>query len=192
MPVIETYFPTHVYVEERIDNFVDVQKEMKECVKNVEFSFHEKWGTHYLTDLNFQSDLLHKMPVFSKELSKHIEQYCNTMKFYEKTRIEVVSSWFSKFLKGNHGHIHNHKGSDISGVYYHQTSGDDGNIFFTTPNPFTEVGECWSSVRHNHEPKEGKLLIFPGWLRHGITTNLTNNIRISFSFNLKVHEWANE
>ena len=107
MPVIETYFPTHVYVEERIDNFVDVQKEMKECVKNVEFSFHEKWGTHYLTDLNFQSDLLHKMPVFSKELSKHIEQYCNTMKFYEKTRIEVVSSWFSKFLKGNHGHIHN-------------------------------------------------------------------------------------
>ena len=43
MAKIETLYPTAMYVEERIENFDDVQKEMKECLKDVKFSFHEGW-----------------------------------------------------------------------------------------------------------------------------------------------------
>ena len=35
-----------------------------------------------------------------------------------------------------------------------------------------------------HEPMEGKLIIFPGWLLHGVRQNSTDNTRISLSFNI--------
>ena len=35
-----------------------------------------------------------------------------------------------------------------------------------------------------HKPEVGKILLFPGWLKHGINTNNTDNIRISLSFNI--------
>ena len=139
-----------------------------------------------------KNKLLQSMPLFAAELSKHIEAYCNAMKFFDKTYVEIISSWFSKFKKGNHAHIHNHKGADISGVYYFKSTGDDGDIFFTTPNQYTEMSDVWSSDRFSHSSDEGKLLIFPSYLKHGVTTNLTSSTRISFSFNLKVHEWINE
>ena len=55
----------------------------------------------------------------------------------------------------------NHKGADISGVYYFKSTGDDGDIFFTTPNQYTEMSDVWSSDRFSHTSDEGKLLIFP-------------------------------
>ena len=193
MAKIETLYPTAMYVEDRIGNFDNVQEEMKECLKGVKFSFHEGWGTHWLSNLEFtENTLLQSMPLFAAELSKHIEAYCNAMKFFDKTYVEIISSWFSKFKKGNHAHIHNHKGADISGVYYFKSTGDDGKIFFTTPNQYTEMSDVWSSDRFSHSSNEGKLLLFPGYLKHGVTTNITSNTRISFSFNLKVHEWVNE
>ena len=193
MAKIETLYPTAMYVEDRIGNFDDVQEEMKECLKGVKFSFHEGWGTHWLSNLEFtENTLLQSMPLFAAELSKHIEAYCNAMKFFDKTYVEIKSSWFSKFKKGNHAHIHNHKGADISGVYYFKSTGDDGKIFFTTPNQYTEMSDVWSSDRFSHSSDEGKLLLFPGYLKHGVTTNITSSTRISFSFNLKVHEWVNE
>ena len=35
-----------------------------------------------------------------------------------------------------------------------------------------------------YTPKEGKILLFPGWLEHGVKTNLTDNVRMSLSFNV--------
>ena len=34
--------------------------------------------------------------------------------------------------------------------------------------------------------EEGSLLMFPGWLEHGVTQNLSNEDRIVISFNLKL------
>ena len=33
------------------------------------------------------------------------------------------------------------------------------------------------------EPKEGRIIMFPAWLWHGVEPNESNDIRISVSFN---------
>jgi len=75
----------------------------------------------------------------------------------------------------------------ISGTYYYQTSGDDGDIVFRTPNPFVELelfplGGTVDKL-YNIKPKVGKIVLFPGWLSHKVESNITDNDRISISFN---------
>ena len=86
----------------------------------------------------------------------------------EKYNLRLLSA----FKKGNYAHVHNHGLSDVSGVYYYKTTGSDGDFFLCSPNPY-------SKDRLAIEPVEGKLLMFPGWLEHGVMTNSTDNIRIS-------------
>ena len=119
-----------------------------------------------------------------KEIHKHLEEYCDELGF--KMPSYRCLSWFSKFEKGNYAHIHHHGHHDISGVYYYKTNGEDGKIFFETPNPFLDTQLCYRSYGETweHKPQEGKILLFPGWLRHGVQTNETDNTRISLSFNI--------
>ena len=90
------------------------------------------------------------------------------------------------FKKGNYAHIHKHGFSDISGVYYYRTNGSDGDIFFETPVTETGCSKFWSnhSLTFNIAPEKGLIILFPGWLSHGVRTNTTDNQRISLSFNI--------
>ena len=124
------------------------------------------------------------MNKLSKEIDKHLKEYCSEIG-YEYKRYKI-DSWLSKFGKGNYAHIHHHGITDISGVYYYKTNGNDGKIFFETPNPFLDTQLCYLRYGETweHKPQEGKILLFPGWLRHGVRTNETDNTRISLSFNI--------
>ena len=90
------------------------------------------------------------------------------------------------FQKGNYAHIHKHGFSDISGVYYYRTNGSDGDIFFETPVTETGCSKFWMnhSLTFSIPPEKGLILLFPGWLSHGVRTNTTDNQRISLSFNI--------
>ena len=106
-----------------------------------------------------------------------------TRREYKKYELQ---SWFSKFTPGDYAQIHNHKHVDISGVYYYKTNGDDGDFFFESPNPHLSTSYTFGHLgrRWEYKPKSGKILLFPGWLNHGVKTNETKDERISLSFNI--------
>ena len=196
--MIENLFATPIYydflrghddIKDRIDNFIN----------EVEFTMNIKgWGnTHYISTkfkngagTNIIKEL--KLHILEKEIDDHIQQYCDEMNMdrtfletFEKPDYKMLS-WFSKFEKGNYAHIHDHGDADISGVYYYKTNNVDGDLFFISPNPhldtshsYQRYGEPWV-----HKPQEGKILLFPGWLKHGVRTNSTDSTRISLSFNI--------
>jgi len=74
-------------------------------------------------------------------------------------------------------------------VYYVKTDGSDGNLYF--PNPMKAMANSYC-FRHFYpewaqvKPKVGTLVLFPGWLEHGVLSNCTDNERVSVSFNLLV------
>ena len=83
----------------------------------------------------------------------------------------------------------------ISGVYYYKTNGDDGDIFFECPVPTIGSSFCYFNNYCNrwiHKPEEGKILLFPSWLKHGISKNETDETRISISFNLYFDRGVNK
>lgn len=186
-PNIKSLFPSYVYVEGKIDNFDDIQQEMRGVVDSIKFNLHSDWKDCCLSNTDFNDNLLDKMPLFRKELCKHVENYCEEMRFYDDCSVDITSSWFVKIYQHNYAHIHTHKDADITGVYYLKTNGDDGSLFFLTPNPGQECSRSWADHRIYEAPENGKLLLFPGWLKHGVTRNLTEKSRISFSFNINVY-----
>jgi uncharacterized protein (TIGR02466 family) len=87
---------------------------------------------------------------------------------------------------------HIHPNSLWSGVYYIKTSQNCGSLKLEDPRSTSLMS------RPNHidgqlhqrlwretyfEPVAGRLIMFPSWVNHGVEPNMSNEIRISVSFN---------
>ncbi len=184
-------FSTPVY-HGVVDRFDEVQNELNDCITNINFGMRDGWSsTHYLSDPHFQQNLIieSNLNIFKSEIEKHLKEYCI------KTGVpagsngswcdnySIISSWFALFKRGNYAHIHNHGDCDIAGVYYFKKSSDDGSFFFTSPVP-AQDSSCFRTGRVVLNPNEGEIVMFPGWLNHGVETNDTDEDRCSISFNI--------
>ena len=168
---LENLFPVPLYCGD-VNNFESIQSEIRVGVENTNFKFKEEWGkTHEFSDPTFKENFLEKNNChsFLNELPIHLERYM-------QSQLPMKGSWAARFGKNMYGHIHDHLPHSVSGVYYFQTSGSDGKLFF--------VSDLKYYGRQYITPTEGMLLLFPGSLKHGITTNTTDTDRISISFDL--------
>jgi uncharacterized protein (TIGR02466 family) len=184
--IIEELFPTPIYAS-IISNVDEVQQEIDAVYDKVKFNEPPKhWGkTHKLssTDTNVLDDL--SLEKTKATIINAVSEYCNFLQ--HKVRNYRMESWFTSFSNGEYAQMHEHGFADISGVYYYKTNGEDGTLFFENP-----TGQSLSSllyhkkyaVRWEHKPIVGKLLLFPAWLKHGVTTNITDSHRSSLSFNI--------
>jgi len=187
--IVEDIFSTPLYTTQiEGEEFTEIQEEIANSLLKVN-SFEKKtdWGdTHYVTSVNFGKCFIteFKLEKFRKILNKHLKNYCDILNF--KPKNYYSESWLTLFKKHDYGHSHTHGSSDISGTYYYKTNGKDGNIVFTTPVVQAEISKCFmhTTTTWEHKPIEGKLLLFPAYLRHHITRNTTDNDRMSLSFNI--------
>ena len=184
---IENLFPTPIY-NSILENQDSIQLEIANALINIQYDDsvnYYQWGTTFeTTDVNADIIAEKQMDNFATIIDQHLKQYCNELGFqitdYQR------KSWIVKNSTGGHTHIHTHGEHDIAGCYYFQTNENDGDIFFESP-----VGQATSSLcyqefakRHEHRPVVGKLLLFPGWLQHGVKTNTTSSNRISLAFTI--------
>jgi len=186
--MIESLFASPIYFN-KVNNFLEIQSEITECIDNMEFSMKDEWGkTHFVSDDSFSENFIGKYNLnnFSNELRIHLTEYCSAIDFNMRD-YKIRSSWLSVFNNGNYGQIHSHGTVDMAGVYYYKTNGEDGDIFFESSNLNLESSLCYYNLaeRWKHKPIEGKILLFPGWMKHGIMTNTTEDSRISLSFNIQ-------
>ena len=129
---------------------------------------------------------LHPMDDSFKSLTDKLIDILHNLPFEPKIdRIDNMSIWAMINEKGSYNTLHNHPGCDIAGVYYFKKSGDDGNLFFCTPNKAIDSSVLLKTGRMVVNPTEGDLLLFPGWLDHGVQTNDTDDERVSVSFNIR-------
>lgn len=189
--VIENLFPTSIYRTNLVD--MGVQEEIDGVINQVQFvETPQHWGkTHKVNkpkngDLVFNQDFLHdyNLSVFQTHLKFHVKNYMKKLNIVVAD-VYKKQSWITLFEKNDYGHIHNHGTADIAGAYYYSTNGKDGDIFFSNPNL-----ACSTSIFKNMQnrvsvnPRVGDLILFPGFLNHGITRNETDNRRMSISFNI--------
>ena len=184
--MIEYLYPTPIYCC-LVNEFESIQQEISRCMNKVDFQMKDSFGTtHYLSPTSFKENIFDKyrLKSLSKEIDKHLRLYCDDLRF--PSHDYEITSWFAKYKKGNYANINGHGHTDISGVYYYKTNQKDGDLFFESPTPNLQTSKCYNKLGDSwdHTPIEGKLLLFPGWLRHGVRTNTTDNTRISISFNI--------
>ena len=194
---IENWFATPIYAATAsTDSFSKIQEEfavvVEDLKKNDKFQKNPNWesSTQKITDPTFKENILvdYSLPAFEEELQRHLYQY-----MFEVNSVwdgikdfEVIESWLTQTSKGEYAHNHSHGSADIAGAYYVKSNTKDGDLFLNNPNIPLTHSYAFSNlpVTVFHSPQEGKFVLFPGWMEHGVKTNNTDNERISFSFNI--------
>ena len=183
--MIESIFSTPLYFNFAEDQILTgIQSEISLCIDDIKLYYVEDWGkTHNISS----DDILEKHDLANLEnfIEQNVYEYLDDLQ-YQGSREYKIRAWVSVFETNDYGHIHNHGEADISGVYYFQTNTTDGELTFYHPAVQVELSPCFEQYGTiwEHVPMVGKLLMFPGYLKHGIFRNQTTDTRISISFNV--------
>lgn len=194
---IEHFFSTPVYHDILNNNlFRAVQDEIQIALQSIDKdALVNPWDDTVKTTFKFNENrnFIENTPVFKEtiisETKKYIaEHFYNTRKSNKFTGIRITDSWVNFTDKGGFQNYHVHPLSDISGVYYYQSSMEEGNIKFKAPSSALNYHPLTNGSRAEHKPLVGKLLLFPSFVEHAVGINNTDNTRISISFNIKL-DW---
>ena len=100
-------------------------------------------------------------------------------KVYSKGRLSLVDKWGHIHEKNMSTITHNHGDVDVAAVTYLSAPIGSGLIHFS-PNP---LDDYYYSIA----PEKGMFLMFPGWIPHSVSRNLSSEKRVSISFNFKLN-----
>ena len=108
--------------------------------------------------------------------------------FASTDKLVITQSWLNKSKKGESHHEHVHPNSMISGVWYPQIHEQMPPIQFRSKNQRdvslqTEQYNTFNSATFMLPMKRGELILFPSNLTHSVPANLSDEERISLSFN---------
>ena len=184
-------FPTTIYYSRHleIDN-KSLEKHILEISKNNISSENTNIGgeQYYFnnndTNLSFQN--------LKKVILREVNNYAEEINL--KTPLKLQNIWANINGYKDYNLIHSHGNAVVSGVYYLKIPKNSGNIFFVNPAIQlieTTWGNCvdkytlQTSSSFRVAPVEGQLILFPGWLQHGVEPNLNKKEdRVSISFNI--------
>ena len=93
--------------------------------------------------------------------------------------------WTNVNEVGSKNVIHSHKADAWAGIYYVQAEGT-GNLMFH--NPANLLNDCKFNspfVRGlGIQPKDGMLILWPGWVPHEVVENESNRQRINIAWGI--------
>ena len=191
----EHWFSTPIYYN-IVDNVDEVQKEFHQIMENI--SFHktsrmnwDKNSAAFSNGYNEGENFLNKYnpSLFLNELQKNLFLYFKDLNFCPvRHNVDVVikDSWLTRTQKNEYHHRHLHSCSEISGVYYIKTNGNEGSINFHPPSKTLFSSRIFlnQTKEIDYEPMVGRLILFPSLIEHHVISNQTDDDRISLSFNI--------
>ena len=140
-------------------------------------------------DKNHYSDYfsnLNKPPKYSKVvlgiLEKHIKSFCE----YTKEPWNINALWFQSYETYNNFQVHNHGIGGWSAVFYVEFD-DKEHSATTFYCPYMSSKRSFLGGYDTYIPKvkEGDLIIFPAFIMHEASSNMSSKRRTIISFNLK-------
>ena len=138
-----------------------------------------------------------KLKEFLTILNLNVEKYTSDV-LELKNKLSISNIWFNYNTKKCSNGAHVHPDSVVSGVFYVKTPPHSGDIVFHREDAFVYFARhafkdkdfkkfnFFNSRYWSITPEENTLLLFPSWLLHSVTENITEKERLSFSFNFKL------
>jgi uncharacterized protein (TIGR02466 family) len=173
-----------------------VSREIDDTMRAVQASFGTPWREPTLSTTfkyDGKSNIIAERNLrhLANQILKHTQKFCADLGIDRYQSMEIENSWINVSKPNGFQFAHTHEPSMVSGVYYHKTSGEDGNIVFESPNLYFNAydfpnndAQCRGAIEY--VPAAGRLLLFPSWLTHHVDVNRTQEERISLSFNLRL------
>ena len=183
----EQFFPTNFYGK-------DIQLNNQELAQHIINWSQQDQGVKKTNVIGWHSQTdMHTKP----EYKPLVDQLFLAMKEIWKEEWldrepRLGNMWANINYQGGYNRPHVHPNTLFSGVYYIKTSPNCGKLVCNDPRPGIQTvmparvkgkppKDLWREV--HLDPIEGRIIIFPAWLWHGVEPNQSNDIRISVSFN---------
>ena len=188
----DLWFPTVIWNDElkHINN-----SELKEYVEKLNKDDTGKVASNYGGWQSKSYDILSERPIAIERFIQSIQKNINDCtKMAGLMDLQISDYWWNINKKGDYNHLHDHRDSILSGVYYIDIGDENmGNIHFERednaefflPRVMPKRNHI-SAVRATYKPMSGGLLIFPSWVRHSVDGNKSDKPRISMSFNTSI------
>ena len=176
--MIETVWPTHILHTNIDDNYY-----CEELFQYLISTYSDVWPNSFAQKDIF-TDPEHKNPLFTRA-NIFIKQNVSTM--FGQT-FGCFPKHFIKAFATNHQNIgiHQHQGSLLSGVFYVYCN--SGEIRFHDPRVNAQRGYPNELQRYfspkTYKPKTGDLLLFPSFLQHEVSNNLSKEPRVIMPFDV--------
>ena len=163
-------------------------------------------GQQWCEDNNFPGytsyasldDLRWRFPVFEELvnlLDKHVAAFAKDLQFnLDDKKLKLESIWINILPEGGFHTSHLHSHSVISGTTYVSVPTGASAIKFEDPRHSmmmaapTRLADAREEMRSfvNVQPEVGEVLLWESWLRHEVPMNMSEEERISVSFN---YDW---
>ena len=191
-------FPTPLYTWKTTDKeYQFVQGEIQRVVdklyaENI-WSQKDGWNstTHNLSNAgDFDRCIIteENMEMTRAFIMHHAVRLLAAMSVDTRYQPKITASWLTLTKPGQYAHCHDHGSNDISGAYWFKTNGQDGDIFFMNGNKALKCSRLTNTIAQeaHFSPDQGRLVLFPSWLDHGVRENKTDEDRISLSINISL------
>lgn len=127
-------------------------------------------------------------------ITEHGQEYWKILNLSSELTPYVLQLWATAVKRGGFVASHNHNPVPVSGVFYLKAEPRLGNLFLENPLDLV-LGRSALNVsqrtptRFNYEVESvsGKLILFPGWMKHFTKPNPTDELRMSMAVNFGCH-----
>jgi len=158
--------------------------------KNNEGRIVSNLGGFQSNNLDFNTPIVNKI----SSLILNNVNYVSKKYFKLNRSLGISNIWFNINRYKDYNFKHTHPKSLLSGVFYSKVPDNSGSIrFFNSESAeifFADVDMMeftkYNSSSYLLKPEVSFLHIFPSFLNHSVEPNLSNQERISFSFNTMI------
>jgi len=190
-------FPTG-FVEFKLDIS---DQEIQDLINAVDWNNHkqgfEEFPMYQISKQNLQDDV--KFANLSEKVIACGIDYCNKIG-YKPENLYITSMWMNKFSNSQSIGPHTHTNSLLSGVYYLNSTPDQGGTEFY--NPISKMRNTISVTRDGNSPfltdrisskaEPNKMIIWPSYIEHRSEKNITPKPRYTLSFNMLPTKLGNQ
>jgi uncharacterized protein (TIGR02466 family) len=166
-----------------------IQQEIAQKIDQLEAK-QGPWAELGRTSFNFEgsNDIVSLgLDLVKDTIFTHLWHYLEAVS-YPASGFQMADSWFNWYARGEFMYEHIHPNRRVSGCYYYQSTGEDGDLKLRNPNPHMHTGLWPADLMPQQDliitPRQGLLVLFPSWMWHRVSPNLTDTTRISIAFNL--------
>ena len=153
---------------------------------------YELGYTSYFSSLDLK--MIPEFRGFTTFIQEKAIKYAKALHYdVESNPLKLSRIWVNINSKYSFHPPHIHPYALLSGVFYVSCTADSGSLVLKDPRDvrLMTVPPCSEKTRDNSDevtipPVEGKALIFPAWMTHGVEQNLTERDRVSIAYNFKL------
>jgi uncharacterized protein (TIGR02466 family) len=189
---IELIFPVPIYIEDCWDDqFAQIRQEFeqKKPLIDKQVGRTTVWDDNIDSSFTAVRDFIAEFGLtrLDEHIARHVRRFKRELDASDLD-VQRTQAWINYQGQHQYQNLHRHAHTLISGVFYLDTTGDDGSLLFHVPDSLMESYPVAKRTNRTAisffvKPKNGRIVLFPSYMPHRVQPNGTEHVRISCSFN---------